>query len=64
MKTKSLTFGFLAALVLLPLASRAAAPVPGELDPSFDPGTGGNDRVLAIARQSDGKLVLNCKDSR
>ena len=58
MQTKSLTLGFLTALVLLPLAALAAAPVPGDLDTSFDPGSGANDRVLGIARQSDGKLVV------
>jgi uncharacterized delta-60 repeat protein len=30
----------------------------GSLDASFDPGTGANNAVLAIARQSDGKVLI------
>lgn len=46
-----------AALVLL-LGCPARAQSPGDLDASFNPGTGADSRVLAIARQVDGKLVV------
>jgi uncharacterized delta-60 repeat protein len=32
--------------------------VPGDLDATFNPGTGANARVLSLARQSDGKLIV------
>ena len=48
--------GAAAALLLLSFVARAQ--LVGDLDPSFNPGTGGDSRVFAIARQPDGKLVV------
>jgi len=48
--------GAAVALLLLPFVARAQ--LVGDLDPSFNPGTGGDSRVFAIARQPDGKLVV------
>ena len=44
-------------LCFLALAPSALA-APGELDLSFDPGTGPNGNVRAIAVQSDGKILI------
>jgi hypothetical protein len=49
----------LAAACLLGVDARSAAvPVPGDLNTNFNPGTGADWRVLGIARQPDGKLVV------
>ncbi|MEN9574272.1 MAG: Hemolysin, plasmid [Verrucomicrobiota bacterium] len=58
MKNLKLPLGLLTALVLLPLSARAAAPVPGELDATFNSGgTGANSLVYGLARQPDDKLI-------
>src|SRR5205814_1814819 len=36
----------------------SSAAQPGDLDPSFNPGTGPNDYVQAVAVQSDGKTLI------
>ncbi|MFA6545814.1 MAG: delta-60 repeat domain-containing protein, partial [Limisphaerales bacterium] len=45
-------------VLLLLLGGMVQAQSPGELDTSFNPGTGADWRVLGIARQADGKLVV------
>ncbi|MFA6546430.1 MAG: hypothetical protein WCS99_18580, partial [Limisphaerales bacterium] len=58
MKSIYLPFGFVAAVVFSPLIACAAVPVPGDLNTNFNPGTGADWRVLGIARQPDGRLVV------
>ena len=55
-----MTYGVLR---ILPVAmvhclSCIAATQPGTLDTSFDPGTGANGQVLAVATQGDGKIFI------
>jgi uncharacterized delta-60 repeat protein len=46
-------------LVQATFGARAAVALPpGTLDTTFDPGSGANNAVLAVARQSDGKVLI------
>src|SRR5437868_6267394 len=46
----------LAVLILAPVVLASAQT--GLLDPGFNPGSGANDPINAVARQSDGRIVI------
>jgi uncharacterized delta-60 repeat protein len=52
---KAIAAIFLLYVIVLPLGLRAAV---GGVDVSFDPGSGANGRVNAIAAQSDGRILI------
>lgn len=51
-------FARLAAGLMILVAASTHAQTPGALDISFNPGLGADSRVLAVARQADGRLVV------
>jgi uncharacterized delta-60 repeat protein len=61
MKRTRIVTGMLTLALLLPLALTLPARAdltPGHLDTGFDPGTGADDEVLAVAVQPDGKVII------
>ncbi len=55
--TGGATIGTLSNAVLL-ITNIGGVPVPGSLDPNFNPGTGANNLVRTLAIQPDGKIVI------